>query len=69
MLSVIQYIINFLQCHKFTVTHFINNAAIYYTARRTIFTADDINTTKLKGVMKNQEVKDVFFKIFDNIHI
>ena len=32
-------------------------------------TVQDINTTKLKGVMKNQDIKRQFFRKLDNFHI
>ena len=32
-------------------------------------TVEDINTTKLKGVMKNQDIKRQFFQNLDNFYI
>ena len=35
-----------------------------------VWTTDDgINTTKLKGLMKNQDTKGSFFKFLDNLYI
>ena len=35
-----------------------------------VWTTDDgINTTKLKGLMKNQDTKESFFKFLDNLYI
>ena len=54
------------------VVDFMNSARVCWTIRRTIFnvyvcsrdaTIGDINTTNLKGVMKNQYIKSSFYKI------
>ena len=52
-----------------TVIHFINGGGVCWIIRRTVFNVDislnhiykDINTTKLKGVKKNQYIKRQFF--------
>ena len=62
--------------HRFTsviVVHFMNSARVCWTIRRTVFnvyvclrdinTVGDTNTTNLKGVLKNQDIKGSFFKI------
>ena len=56
--------------HKFTsviVVDFMNSARVCWTIRRTVFNVyvylRDINTTNMKGVMKNQGIKGSFFEI------
>ena len=51
------------------VIHFINGTEVCLIIRRTVFnlyictTIENINTTKLKGMTKNQDIKGSFFKI------
>ena len=59
--------------HHFTsimVEHFMNSARVCWIIRRTVFnlyvcltTVGEMNATNLKSVMKNQDIKDSFFKI------
>ena len=59
--------------HQFTsimVVHFMNSARVCWIIRRTVFNVHislnqvgDMNTTNLKGVMKNQDIEGSFFTI------
>ena len=59
--------------HKFTsiiLEHFMNSARVCWIIRRTVFNVyislnqvGDMNTTNLKGVMKNQDIEGSFFTI------
>ena len=55
--------------HQFTlviVVHFMNSARTVFNVcvcLRDINTVADINTTSLKDMMKNQDIKGSFFKI------
>ena len=59
--------------HQFTsimVVHFMNSARVCWIIRRTVFNVyislnqvGDMNTTNLKGVMKNQDIEGSFYTI------
>ena len=56
--------------HHFTsaiVVHFMNSARVCWIIKKTLFNVyvclNHINTTNLKGVMINQAIKGIFFKI------
>ena len=69
-------VVNNRRKHQFTlviVVHFMNSARVCWTFRRTVFNVTgclrDINTTNLKGVMKNQDIKGSFFQNLDNFYV